>query len=967
MKVKISPAIFQQIPGLDYVLILIKNVANLRKVSNLSQLLRGSAVVLKNDSKKAQKRADLERITEVNFPDESTLLESYNFLSKLKKIQSGKEIEGSNNIANFVNYFSFKYALPVFGFDLDQAETDYLIEPYYPKKGKKTPDLDFLPETMHFVFWFPNLLGLPEEELDKIIADINFNADKYLHTQIAEVYHMSSEHPEVDLGYVSDKEAAYQAAPHPRTEEEEETQPQAAKEDIFTAPLDSSAPEKPADKLKTILTSIIKELYTGNESLVEIEWPREAAHGDYSSNIAMKLAKPLSRPPLEIAEEIHAAALKNPEMQAQVEKIEILKPGFINFFLKIDFFAGNLRHILEAGDSYGRQNVGQGHKIMIEYGSLNIAKPTGVHHMPTTIIGQTLVNLHRIIGFEVLAADHPGNWGTQFGREIYAFKKWGDKATVEADPMNELLKLYVKFHQEEEKDSTLEDAARAEFLKLEQGDLENKALWQWMTDISMRDMGMIYQTLGVKHDRVYGEAKYNDVLASLLERGKSLGVFTEGEKGSFIVNLDEEKLPPALVQKSDGASLYLTRDIASVEDRLKSDPGLEELIYVVDSAQILHFKQLNAITGKLHQADPNFPYRPIKHVAFGRMNFGDMGMSTRKGNIIQARALIQEGIRRAEAVLQDKLKDHQDKFTEMEIKTLTKGLAISAIKYSFVVQDPSSEMVFDWDKTLSFDGNSAPYLEYTLTRAFSVLRKAIETPAFATKDLPLDRYSAILFTGTPVMPDGAKPGKAPATTEKGTASSDEAGSNNIAGSNASLGSNSPHGSNSNPVVSDLQSEPSTTRPGQPTNLAHPHKSTLTGVLHSAMSMVKGNNKSRVSEAQTDMFTLDEEKAAILEAEKQAAAEADLTPFSLPPEQILLKKLSQFPDKITAAALSYKPNHLTTYLYELAQEFNSFYASVPILKTVTPDLLQSRLALVAGTAQVLKSGLTILGLTVFERM
>ncbi|MCC7432819.1 arginine--tRNA ligase [Candidatus Peregrinibacteria bacterium] len=865
MKVKIGQSIFKNIPGLSYILILVKSANNQRKVSSLTQLLRGTAVVIKNDVKKPAKKTQLDQITDISFKDGSTLLESYNFSSKLKKILAGKDLDSTNNLTNLINFLSLKHFLPVFGFDLDQAEKDFVIDTYQPKKGKKTPDLEFSSQTQNFVIWFPNLLGLPDEELDHLIAEINVQVSKYLQTQISEIYHLDAEHTEIDLGYQSEKEIAYLANP-PQTDTQS-TEQSTQSESLFEVTFDQPKSIDPADYIKAALQKVMEQEYPDHLSIVpEVSLPKDASHGDLASNLAMKLAKPLSSSPMQIAEQI-TAHLSKQDLSKVIHKVEIAAPGFINFFLQNQIYTDNLSHIIEVKSAYGKQNLGHNQKIMIEYGSLNVAKPLMAHHFLTTTIGQTLVNLHRALGYNVLAADHPGDWGTQFGKSIYAFKQWGNRQLIEQDPFNELLKLYVKFHDEAEKNPQLEDLARAEFLKLEQGDQENLELWRWMTDISIRDIDITYQTLGVKHDRRYGEAKYNAVLPTLLEHGKQIGVFVPGEKGAFIVDLEDQKLPPALVQRGDGASLYLTRDLASIEDRLKTEADLQKIIYVVGNAQSLHFTQLFASAQKLHQADPNYPICEFKHVATGHMSFADSSMSTRRGNVIKGDDLLKEAYDRATKILQEKLQNQPDKFTEQEMRQLTQGLAISAIKYAFLAQEPSSDWAFDWDKVLSFDGNSAPYLQYTLARSFSIIRKASE-----------------------------------------------------------------------------QSE-----------------------------QLEVNSKP-VSKDQISLFSIEEDQqAASLHAEQLAeqqalaAAEAQLQPFSLPAEQILLKKLSLYPEKIAAAAHQYKPNLLTNYLYELAQDFNTYYSAVPILRSSRPDLLESRLQLVKGTAQILQNGLTVLGLSVFERM
>jgi arginyl-tRNA synthetase len=884
MKIKISSKILKFFPGIQYTVILIKNIDNSRKISNISQLLRGSAVVAKNELKKADKKGLFSQVAEVALEDGSTFLESYLLSSRMKKVLAGKDLEGKNNLLNFTGFISLKFFLPLHGFDLDQAEQDHSLDFYLPKKGKKSPELDFLPETRNLVLWFPNLVNWSEEEIDHFIDEINLNLNKYLHTKITEVYHLDSEHPEVDLGYQSEKEKQFLE----QKAEEDVLAPVFHKSSIGEKNLSETpviaeiSPDlptetraesvKPAARLQQILIDIVAENFPELSSLdtpqdlsllIEVEIPKDSARGDYSSNIAMKLAKILNQPPQQLADRL-VTLLQNKQADFSdlVSRIEAASPGFINFYLSPNYFQNSLQEILKLQDRYGHQDIGHGQKIMIEFGSLNIAKPFGAHHFLTTVIGQTLVNLYKVLNFQVLSADHPGDWGTQFGKSIYAYKKWGDQDTVEKDPINEMLKLYVRFHTESEVDKSLEDAAREEFLKLEQGDPENLHIWQWLVEISIKDLNQIYQTMGVKHDRRYGEAKYNQACQELLAKGKQLGIFVEGEKGAYIANLEEEKLPPALVQKGDGTSLYITRDLASIEDRLNSETDLKELIYVVDSAQTLHFKQLFAVAARLHEADKNFPICKFRHVPYGRMNFADSSMSTRKGNVILGVDLIKESTQRSEKLLQDKLGPDLENFSAPELKNLTHGLALGAIKYAMLSQAPESDFTFDWDKVLSFEGNSAPYLQYSLTRAQSILRKT----------------SAVTTSKTD------SPAKSPSAID-----------------------------------------------------------------------------------QTSLFSLEEIQKAALSADETAAAESTATPFGLPAEQALLRLLPLFPDKVTAAALQFKPHTLTNYLHELAQAFNSFYGSVPVLKTQRQDLLEARLNLVHATVQVLKNGLQIIGIAIFERM
>lgn len=737
MKIRISSSVIKHFPGINYTVILVKNVNNLRKISNLGQLVRGAAVVAKNELKKIDKKDLLTQVTEQALEDGSIFTESYVLGSKIKKIQNGKDVEGKDNLTNLVNLLSLKYFLPLHGADLDEAETDLQLDLYQPKKGKKTPELDFSSQTRHVAIWFPNLAGLPDEEIDRLISEINVHIGKYFNSQISEVYHLDAEHFEVDLGYTSEKELIYRAN-HPERPSVPEQAPEAQPETIPAPPVSDFDPAKTI--IQNWLTDVAKKLYpeTTSDFLADVETPKDPSHGDWSSNLAMKLTKLVGQPPQAIAEAVRTEILgRNTSENGPLGAVEVVGPGFINFRLNLDYYQKVLAQILAQKEQFGRQDIGHSDRIMIEFGSLNMAKPFGAHHFLTTIIGQTLVNLHRALNYQVITADFPGDWGTQFGKTLYAYKQWGDRDTVEKDPMNEFLKLYVKFHEEAEKNPALEDSAREEFRKLETGDSENLELWKWIITVSQRDLDTIYRTLGVEHQKRYPESKYNDKFQEILEQGKQLGLITEGEKGALVANFEAEKLPTAVIQKADGTSLYITRDLASIKDRLTEIPDLKRMVYVVDTAQSLHFQQLFALANQFHTKDSGFPVTEFKHVPYGRMSFADASMSTRKGNIIQGRDLITEGYRRSENLIKEKLGANND-FSEAEIKNLTQGLTLGSIKYAMLAQAPESDFVFDWDKVLSFEGNSAPYLQYTQARAKSILRKSTESP---TEHKPTDQTS----------------------------------------------------------------------------------------------------------------------------------------------------------------------------------------------------------------------------------
>lgn len=530
-------------------------------------------------------------------------------------------------------------------------------------------------------------------------------------------------------------------------------------------PAKTPVPAKPTaasvfieDDIKNALAQAIKTAYprlatteptTDNDWIVE--QTNDPAHGDYASNIALITAKKLKLAPQEVARVIvrHAtAALEN-----VVEKLEIAGPGFINVRLKTTYVDEMLKKITKNAPPFTKCNVGAKRTILLDYSSPNIAKPLGVHHLLSTIIGQTLCNCFTFLGYKTTSINHIGDWGTQFGKLTVAYQKWGDKKTIERDPIEELLKLYVKFHDEAEKEHTaeqktsaLEDEARAVFKKLEDGDKETCKLWQWFVAISLKDAQKTYDALGgINFDKVQGESFYNDKMDEILAEGREKNIFTIGEEGAIIVAFDNDKYPPALIQKSDGTTLYATRDLAAFKYRVtKWHP--ERILYVVDVAQSLHFQQIFDIT---HQFGWDTDTTPV-HVSFGRMRFVDEQMSTRKGNIVRLNEVLREAVERAKSVIVQKATD----IPEKQIPQLARVIGIGAIKYNILSQNRTTDIVFDWDKMLSLDGNSAPYIQYTHARASSILEKAAKMRFSSLKTIA-NQFTLFDVIGHPAT-DGAR-------------------------------------------------------------------------------------------------------------------------------------------------------------------------------------------------------------------
>ncbi|MBP9718214.1 arginine--tRNA ligase [Candidatus Gracilibacteria bacterium] len=459
---------------------------------------------------------------------------------------------------------------------------------------------------------------------------------------------------------------------------------------------------------KAMLAAVKKAGYS-YENEIKVEYPSEAAHGDYSSPVALELAKREGKKPREVADEL-VAALEKPE---GVEKIEIAGPGFINFFFAADFLAKFSAQVIAAGDDFGNSEVMKGKTVVTDTSHPNVAKPMGVHHLLSTIIGNSLNRIFKAVGYNLVRDNYLGDWGTQFGKLIWAYKNWGDAEVVKKDPIPELLKLYVRFHEEVEQKPELEDLGRAEFKKLEEGDSENKKLWRWIVDLSVQVFYKTWKRLDVEFDHINGESFYEDKMQEIIAMGIEKGIFVEGERGALIAPFNHEKYPPAIIRKSDGATLYATRDLARILYWERTwHPDL--MVNVVDVAQEMYFKQLFEVTGMLNITDAK-----NIHVAFGRMSFPEKRMSTRKGNIILMDEVLDEAVERAHEMVKEKNPDLSDE----QKKDIAQMVGIGAVKYAILCQNRTTNVTFTWDKMLSLEGNSAPYLQYVHARGCSILRK----------------------------------------------------------------------------------------------------------------------------------------------------------------------------------------------------------------------------------------------------
>jgi arginyl-tRNA synthetase len=453
--------------------------------------------------------------------------------------------------------------------------------------------------------------------------------------------------------------------------------------------------------------------------------------GHFATNAAFLAAKRDKIAPIEAAERIRKALLE--KQPAMFSKIEVVMPGFINFWMSADAIQEEFKEIIKSKDKWGRlKNKPEG-TVVIDYSSPNIAKPMHVGHLRNTIIGDAIANIYEFLGYEVIRWNYLGDWGTQFGKLVAAYRLWGDKKEVEDHPISALVALYIRFHKEMESNPELGKVGQEEFRKLEEGDKENERLWKWFKKESLVEFNKTYRTLGVKFDISIAESFFLKDLKPLIVRLLAEGIAKKGEGESLIIPLEKYNLPPALIQKSDGATLYFTRDIASLEYRFKKYKPLS-ILYVVANQQALHFEQLFAVADILGIKEKT----NLVHIKYGMVLGEDAKkFATREGKVVLAEEMIGKSVKFAREIIDRKNPD----FSERDKKSIAEAVGIGALKYNDLSQNRLSDITFNWEKMLNLEGNSAPYLQYTYVRLKSILRKTKPgkfNPKFLAKDADLE-------------------------------------------------------------------------------------------------------------------------------------------------------------------------------------------------------------------------------------
>ena len=467
------------------------------------------------------------------------------------------------------------------------------------------------------------------------------------------------------------------------------------------------------DNKQLIASELAKVIDSLDQSAIFnlLEQPKSSDLGDIAFP-AFSLAKVERKAPQAIAADI--AEKIDP---SHFEKVVATGP-YVNFFLnKAKISDQVIKEVIKEDADYGQQNEGQGGNITIDLSSPNIAKPFSVGHLRSTVIGDALSNIFRKMGYNTIKINHLGDWGKQFGLLMVAYKKWGNKEAVEANPIDELLQLYVRINAEIENDPALDEEGRLWFKKLEDGDPEATELWQWFRDESLVEFNRIYELLGVEFDSLNGEAFYNDKMDEAVKILGDKGLLKES-KGASIVDLDDVNLPPAMIKKSDGATLYITRDIATAMYRARTYNFVKN-VYVVGQEQSNHFRQLKAVLKKM-----GFDWSDdMIHVDFGLVTKNRQKLSTRKGNIILLEPTLQEAISRAKAQIEEKNPNLENK------EAVAHAVGVGAIKFYDLKTDRRNGYDFDLEAMVSFEGETGPYVQYAYARIQSILRKADFKPS----------------------------------------------------------------------------------------------------------------------------------------------------------------------------------------------------------------------------------------------
>ena len=461
------------------------------------------------------------------------------------------------------------------------------------------------------------------------------------------------------------------------------------------------------DQKKELASVIAGALDNFGEDEAEalIETPPDSSMGDFAFP-CFKLAAVYHKAPQKIAEEL-AGKLSGSSVFSEVRNVN----AYVNFFMnRAEVESDVIGEVLAKGDDYGKSDLGGNKPVIVEFSSPNIAKPFHIGHIRSTVIGNSLSKIYKALGYDVIRINHLGDYGTQFGKMIVAYRKWGNEEDVKREPIKTLLSYYVKFHEEAEKDPSLEDEARATFAKLENGEKEEVEIWQWFREESLKEFSYVYDLLGIEFDSYAGESFYSDKMPRVVKMMEDKGLLQESE-GAQIVDLSDYDMPPALIKKKDGSTLYITRDITAAIYR-KETYDFYRNIYVVASQQTLHFKQLFKI---IELMGYDWADQCI-HVPFGMVSLEEGTMSTRKGRVVFLLDVLNKSIEKTREIITEK------NVPEELLDQTAHDVGIGAVIYQELSNNRIKDYTFSWDKVLDFDGETGPYVQYTHARCSSVLR-----------------------------------------------------------------------------------------------------------------------------------------------------------------------------------------------------------------------------------------------------
>ncbi len=446
--------------------------------------------------------------------------------------------------------------------------------------------------------------------------------------------------------------------------------------------------------------------------LFQFKKPEKLEFGDIAFPV-FRYARDFRKPPIQIAESVKE--FFNSLSFKEIEKIDVIN-GYVNFHISPEWMFNTLTEALNSkGEEFYKTDLLKGKTFVVEFSSPNIAKPFSIGHLRSTVIGNFLRNLLKALGANVIGINHIGDWGTQFGKLIVAFRLWGKEEELEKDPVKYMLSLYVKFHKEAEENPELEDKAREAFKRLEEGKEEERKLWEKFRALSLKEFEKTYRRLNVHFDKVLGEAFYSDKIDNVVKILEEKGLLEESEK-ALVVKLDDYNMPPCLIKKSDGATLYATRDIAAAIYR-KETFDFDRMFYVVGSEQKLHFKQFFKV---LELAGFEWA-KDMEHIDFGLYRFKDGKMSTRKGKVILLEDVLDEAVKRIRDIMNEKNPD----LTEEERESISEVLGTGAIIFNDLKNDRIKDVQFSWEEVLNFEGESGPYISYSYVRCSGILRNAV--------------------------------------------------------------------------------------------------------------------------------------------------------------------------------------------------------------------------------------------------